>query len=140
MVGRIGTWKGEENLIRLAKLVLNRVERVSFVIAGGRFDRRDHLLDDLRGKIDAEHPAGRVIVTGLRDDIPTLMNLFSVLVHLPNRPEPFDLVITEGMAAGKPEVVWDTGALPEIVEQGKTGWVAPNLHRAHVWGRQEASG
>jgi glycosyltransferase involved in cell wall biosynthesis len=126
MVGRIGTWKGEENLIRVAKLVLNRVERVHFVIAGGTFDRRDHLLDDLRGKIDAEDLAGRVIVTGLRDDIPALMNLFSVLVHLPNKPEPFGLVITEAMASGKPVVVWDTGALPEIVEHGKTGWIAPN--------------
>jgi glycosyltransferase involved in cell wall biosynthesis len=126
MVGRIGTWKGEDNLIRLAKLVLNRVERVSFVIAGGTFDRRDHLLDDLRRKIASEQLSDKVVVTGLRDDIPTLMNLFSVLVHLPNRPEPFGLVIVEAMAAGKPVVVWDTGALPEIVEQGKTGWVAPS--------------
>jgi glycosyltransferase involved in cell wall biosynthesis len=62
MVGRTGTWKCEENLIRLAKLVLNRVERVDFVIAGGTFDRRDHLLNDLRRKIEAEHPASRVIV------------------------------------------------------------------------------
>jgi hypothetical protein len=65
--------------------VLNRVERVDFVIAGGTFDRRDHLLDDLRCKTDAEYPASRVIVTGLRDDIPALMILFSGLVYLPNR-------------------------------------------------------
>ena len=47
MVVRTGTWKGEENLIRLAKLVLNRLERVDFVIAGGTFDRRGQLPDDL---------------------------------------------------------------------------------------------
>ena len=126
MVGRIGTWKGEENFIRVAKIVLNRVERVRFVIAGGTFDRRDHLLDDLRLKIDSEGLTGKVTVTGLRNDIPTLMNLFGVLLHLPARPEPFGLVITEAMAAGKPVVAWDTGALSEIVEDGKTGWVAPN--------------
>src|SRR6476620_11978631 len=126
MVGRTGTWKGEENLIRLAKLVLNRVERVDFVIAGGTFDRRDHLPDDLLHRIDGEPSAGRVILTGLHDNIAAFMHHFSGLVHLPNRPEPCGLVITEARAAGKPVVIRDTGAFAETVEHGKMGCVVPN--------------
>jgi hypothetical protein len=55
MLGHAGTWEGEDNLIRLAKLVLNRVERVSFAMTGDILDHREHLLDNLRRKIASEH-------------------------------------------------------------------------------------
>jgi len=35
-------------------------------------------------------------------------------------------VITKAMTAGKPIVILDTGALPEIVEQSKMGRLAPS--------------
>jgi glycosyltransferase involved in cell wall biosynthesis len=125
MLGRIGMWKGEGNFIEVARSVAERMPGVKFVITGGTFDRRDHLLHALRERVRAAGLEGRVIVTGLRTDIHALLNLFDVLVHLPDRPEPFGLVVVEAMSARKPVVTWEAGALPEIVSNGATGWVVP---------------
>jgi glycosyltransferase involved in cell wall biosynthesis len=42
-------------------------------------------------------------------------------------PEPFGLVMIEAMACGTPVVAWNCGAVPEIVENGVTGFVV-NSH------------
>ena len=38
-------------------------------------------------------------------------------------PEPFGLVMIEAMACGTPVVAWDRGSVPEIVEDGVTGFI-----------------
>ncbi len=38
-------------------------------------------------------------------------------------PEPFGLVMIEAMACGTPVVAWNRGSVPEIVEDGVTGFV-----------------
>jgi glycosyltransferase involved in cell wall biosynthesis len=38
-------------------------------------------------------------------------------------PEPFGLVMIEAMACGTPVVAWNNGSVPEIVEDGLTGFV-----------------
>ena len=39
--------------------------------------------------------------------------------------EPFGLVVTEAMAAGVPVVAFANDAMPEIIEDGKTGFLVP---------------
>ena len=38
-------------------------------------------------------------------------------------PEPFGLVMIEAMACGTPVIAWNNGSVPEIVEQGLTGFI-----------------
>ena len=38
-------------------------------------------------------------------------------------PEPFGLVIIEAMACGTPVIAFDRGAVPEIIEDGRTGFI-----------------
>ena len=40
-------------------------------------------------------------------------------------PEPFGLVTAEALMRGTPVLVTDQGAQPEIVQDGRTGWVVP---------------
>ena len=42
-------------------------------------------------------------------------------------PEPFGLVMTEAMACGTPVVAWRNGAVPEVVEDGVTGFVVASM-------------
>jgi glycosyltransferase involved in cell wall biosynthesis len=42
-------------------------------------------------------------------------------------PEPFGLVMTEAMACGTPVVAWRNGAVPEVVEDGVTGFMADSM-------------
>lgn len=45
-------------------------------------------------------------------------------------PEPFGLVVIEAMAFGVPVVTWREGAMPEIVDQGETGFVVDSIEEA----------
>jgi glycosyltransferase involved in cell wall biosynthesis len=47
----------------------------------------------------------------------------AVLVNPIRWPEPFGLVMTESLACGTPVVTFPEGAAPEIVEDGRTGFV-----------------
>lgn len=63
-------------------------------------------------------------------DFPTKVDLFSRArcTLMPVQwPEPFGLVAIESLACGTPVVAWRNGALPEIVEDGVTGFIAGSL-------------
>ena len=38
-------------------------------------------------------------------------------------PEPFGLVMIEAMACGTPVIAFDRGSVPEIIEDGRTGFI-----------------
>jgi glycosyltransferase involved in cell wall biosynthesis len=42
-------------------------------------------------------------------------------------PEPFGLVMTEAMACGTPVVAWRNGSVPEVVDDGVTGFVVQSM-------------
>jgi glycosyltransferase involved in cell wall biosynthesis len=123
MVGRIGMWKGEEQFVEMAHLVSQQRGNVKFVIVGGTFDNQERHMDGLRAAIASKRLSERVVLAGLRDDIPAVLNSFDVLAHLPVRPEPFGLVAIEAMSAGKPVVAAAMGGLSEIVRDGETGFL-----------------
>jgi glycosyltransferase involved in cell wall biosynthesis len=50
-------------------------------------------------------------------------------------PEPFGLVMIEAMACGTPVIAYCNGSVPEIVEQGVTGFVVGNQQQAIVAAR-----
>lgn len=45
-------------------------------------------------------------------------------------PEPFGLVVIEAMAFGTPVIAWNEGAMPEIVDEGVTGFVVDSVDKA----------
>ena len=67
----------------------------------------------------------KAIFTGLRNDVPRLMAALDVVVHASSQPEPFGLVVIEGMAAGKPVVATAAGGVLDIIEDGVNGLLVP---------------
>jgi glycosyltransferase involved in cell wall biosynthesis len=45
-------------------------------------------------------------------------------------PEPFGLVMIEAMACGTPVIAWRNGSVPEVVEDGVTGFVVDSVEEA----------
>jgi glycosyltransferase involved in cell wall biosynthesis len=45
-------------------------------------------------------------------------------------PEPFGLVMVEAFACGTPVVAWRNGSVPEVMEEGRTGFVVESLEEA----------
>ena len=68
--------------------------------------------------------AERVHVVGEVHSLAGFLEAADVIVMASRRPESFGLVALEAMAAGRPVVVSDVGALPELVDQD-CGWIVP---------------
>ncbi len=47
-------------------------------------------------------------------------------------PEPFGLVMIEALACGTPVVAWRCGSVPEIIEDGKTGFIVESIEQAVI--------
>jgi glycosyltransferase involved in cell wall biosynthesis len=45
-------------------------------------------------------------------------------------PEPFGLVMIEAMACGTPVIAYPRGSVPEVLEDGVTGWMVENIEEA----------
>jgi glycosyltransferase involved in cell wall biosynthesis len=47
-----------------------------------------------------------------------------------NWPEPFGLVMIEAMACGTPVIAWNYGAVPEVIDEGVTGFIVNSEEEA----------
>jgi glycosyltransferase involved in cell wall biosynthesis len=54
----------------------------------------------------------------------------AALVHLVNFDEPFGLSVVEALATGTPVIARPRGSLPELIDQGRTGFLANDLEQA----------
>ena len=68
--------------------------------------------------------SGAVEFLGVRDDIPRLMRRSSVFVR-PSSLEGMPLTVLEAMASGLPVVATPAGGTPELLEDGKDGFLFP---------------
>jgi len=77
-------------------------------------------------------PEAHVDFLGEVDDIGKnkLLGGAAALLFPIDWPEPFGLVMIEAMACGTPVIAWDTGSVPEIIEEGVTGFIVRSIDEA----------
>lgn len=125
LIGRIAEWKGQHVFLRAAAALRARYPEARFWIIGAplfgeyEYERALHTMAEQLRVTDT------VSFLGFRDDVPHLLEQIDIVVHASTLGEPFGQVVIEGMAAGKPLVATDGGALPEIVIPGETGYLVP---------------
>lgn len=123
-VSRIHPRKDLETFVRAAALIVQRYPNARFTIVGsaeGPIEDayRRHLESlILRLKLDS-----RITFAGARRDVAAVMKALDIFV-LASHYEGFGRVVAEAMAAGRPVIVGDEGALSEIVEADRYGLVA----------------
>jgi glycosyltransferase involved in cell wall biosynthesis len=61
---------------------------------------------------------------------PALLGNAAALLSLIDRPEPFGLAMIEAMSCGTPVIAWPHGSVPEVVEDGITGFVVDSVDDA----------
>ena len=52
-----------------------------------------------------------------------------------NWPEPFGLVMIEAMACGTPVIAWRNGSVPEVIDEGATGFIVDSVAEGGAGGR-----
>ncbi len=66
---------------------------------------------------------------GEREKDDFLGNAYALLFPV-DWPEPFGLVMIEAMACGTPVIAWRCGSVPEVIEDGKTGFIVNSMDEA----------
>ena len=126
-VGRLWPEKGHAYLIRSLAPVLG--DRLHLVITGEGPER-----ENLTQQIAALTRPDTVHLTGNRRDVPRLLAALDVFV-LTSRSEGLPLVIPEAMAAALPVVATHVGGIPQVVDEGVTGYMVPYGDEAALRGR-----
>jgi glycosyltransferase involved in cell wall biosynthesis len=115
---RLTEQKGISYAIRAFWQIAEQMQGAQYVILGD-----GPLLKPLRQEVEGFGIKKRVHFLGWREDATSLLGGFDVIM-MPSLWEGFGMVALEAMAAGKPIVASHVSALPEIVENGLTGYLA----------------
>jgi glycosyltransferase involved in cell wall biosynthesis len=59
-----------------------------------------------------------------------LLGKACALLHPIQFDEPFGLSVIESMACGTPVIAFDRGSMPELIENGKNGFLVSNVDEA----------
>ena len=125
LVGRLSPWKGQHIFLEAAALVRKEFPTARFQIIGSALFGEEAYEAEVRQLCETLGLKDCVEFTGFRKDVPAMIGQLDVLVHASTIGEPFGQVVVEGMVASKPVVATDGGGVPEIVEDGVTGWLVP---------------
>ena len=120
-IGNIRPAKSYDNLMRAARLLLNRSDRFRFVIAGQYGGALADELMRVRAQLGLEE---RVFFLGLRSDVATVLHNLDVFV-LSSSSEGFSIACVEAMACGIPVVATRCGGPEEILDERSGILVAP---------------
>lgn len=122
--GRIIEWKGIKEFILSADYVFKEVSDAKAFIVGDSSDGDRDYYNSMVTLVRNLGLADKIVFTGFREDVPALMNMMEVVVHASIQPEPFGMVLIEGMALGKPVIATKAGGPLDIVDNGESGFLA----------------
>lgn len=126
-LGRISETKGLHTLVEALALLKKILPKISFeLLIGGFFEKKmyESRIHELIGKYKLE---ANVTFSGEVRDSRAFLKESHVLVQPAplSARESFGLVALEAMSAGRPVVSFACGALPELIQNGRTGLIAP---------------
>lgn len=125
IIGRLQEWKGQEVFLRAAAVAAKRYRDVQFLVVGGAilgwekdYPERLKVLCNELGIADRTHFAGH------QSDVYAWFDALDIVVHA-SYGDPFDHVLIEALAMGKPLIATSKGGSAEIIENGKSGILVP---------------
>ena len=123
-LSRIGPDKGIAEAIDIAKLSGEKL-----IISGNILPQyADYFEFRIKPLID-----GKKIQFVGASDFPKKIELFrnaKAFLFPVKRPEPFGLVVIEAMACGTPVIAFRQGSMPELIQDGKTGFLVNSVEEA----------
>jgi len=120
-LGRLDEEKGVRKLTAIAKRL---PDHITF-----RFIGDGDLYDWIRSELEAEIEDGSVELTGWVDHkaVPQELSKLQLLI-MPSHPtEGLPTVILESLACGTPVYATPVSGVPDVVREGETGFLLPNI-------------
>jgi glycosyltransferase involved in cell wall biosynthesis len=120
-IGALHPRKSHDLFIEAAVLVAHEVPSARFVVIG-----EGELRTDLERHAHARGLNGRMVFTGVRDDVARLLSATDVYVK-PGVVEGFvGITVLEALGLGKPVVAFDTEDVKLAISNGETGYIVKN--------------
>ena len=119
-IGRMSPDKGADRALRVAHRAGRRLVIVTKMRTA---DERAYFDDQVRPLLCR---SDELLVEPALADRLELLRQAQALLNPIAWPEPFGLVMAEALACGTPVLAFPNGAAPEIVEDGRTGYLCPD--------------
>jgi glycosyltransferase involved in cell wall biosynthesis len=127
-------WKGHQTFLHALSLVPSTLPVRAYVMSGAlyRTNGSQYSLDELKNLAARFGLSNRVGFTGFLAEPARAMRALDIVVHASTQPEPFGLVIAEGMACGRAVIVSETGGATELFEPEINALGHPPGDAAHL--------
>ena len=126
LLGSLVPRKGIEELARVADLLAERGVAARCVLYGAATPE----LETLLARRERDGAPGCLRHGGYVEDPRQALAELDVVVNFSHFEESFGRTLLEAMAAGRPVVAYVRGALPELVDDGESGFLVPFGDRA----------
>jgi glycosyltransferase involved in cell wall biosynthesis len=124
-LGRISPEKGVDRAIRIAGRAGMKLKIAAKVDNADKAYYDSEIKPLIQGNPDVE------FIGEINDaQKPDFLSGAHVLMFPIDWPEPFGLVMIEAMACGTPVIAFDRGAVPEVMDDGVTGFIVNNIDEA----------
>jgi glycosyltransferase involved in cell wall biosynthesis len=116
LVATFGRWKGHDVFIDAIGQLADQPWLRAYVVGGPVYETAGSQwsLDELRGRIAARGLEGMIGLTGHVADVPAALRSLDIVVHASTQPEPFGMVIAEGMASARSVIAVRAGGAAEL--------------------------
>jgi glycosyltransferase involved in cell wall biosynthesis len=123
-LGRISPEKRVDRAIEIAKRVGLPLKIAAKVDAADK----DYFESEIRGLLD--HPLVEYIGEIGEHEKAEFLGKALALMFLVDWQEPFGLVLTEAMACGTPVIAYRMGSVPEVIDDGISGYIVESMDAA----------
>jgi glycosyltransferase involved in cell wall biosynthesis len=124
-IGQICPRKNQVEMVEIfAQLLLSRPDTMLLIAGAALFPYNVPYEDKLKHRIQELGIGANVLLLGSRSDVPRILETIDLLV-LPSHNEPFPMIILEAMGASLPVVAFAVDGVPELIADGRTGWLVP---------------
>lgn len=114
-VGRLAQGKGVQIILQALSIV--SVDFSFAIIGDGEYREQ---LENLTADLGLEN---RVTFYGSRTDVQKFLSNADIFIHVPILEEGFGLTVVEAMAAGLTCICSKSGAIPEVLQDGESGYL-----------------
>ena len=118
-IGRLSGEKGVQHFAQALPMIFSNQEELKVLIGGD-----GQLKDSIEASLRDEDISDRVDMPGWisREELPNYLNKLKLLV-LPSYTEGLPNIMLEAMACGTPVLATPVGAIPDVIVDGKTGFI-----------------